>query len=51
MNGGYGTQPNFAVLALLPAPPGITCLAWSKSSPERPAQAVYLLSNVTSGIS
>src|SRR5258706_144040 len=48
MNGGYGTQPNFAVLALLPAPPGMTSLACSKSSRERLVQAVYLVSNVTS---
>ena len=48
MNGGYGIQPNFAVLALLPAPPGMTSLACSKSSRERLAQALYLVSNVTS---
>src|SRR5215813_2487403 len=48
MNGGYGIQPNFAVLALLPAPPGITSLACSNSSRERLAQAPYLVSNVTS---
>jgi len=48
MNGGYGAQPNFAVLALLLAPPGMTSLACSKSSRERLAQAVYLVSNVTS---
>src|ERR1022692_3162425 len=47
-NGGYGFQPNLAVRALLPAPPGITSLACSYSSRERFAQLPYRSSNVTS---
>ncbi len=51
MNGGYGIQPNFAVRALLPAPPGMTLLASSNSSRERLAHTAYLSSNVTSACS
>jgi hypothetical protein len=35
MNGGYGFQPNFAVRALLPAPPGTILLASANSSADR----------------
>ena len=38
MNGGYGSQPNFTVRALLPAPPGITSLAVANSLRDRAAK-------------
>jgi len=46
MNGGYGIQPNFAVRALDPAPPGMISLAWWNNSPDRGAQLAYRSSNV-----